>query len=122
MAGNITIVLPSALEIEGAKGVALGDYNSGMVLGLESRNSSFNMEIAVAVNAEVIRAKLSAIRQLNLKDQIEDILISLQNEYHLIRLLDKYEGLFLYLVLDRTKSNLALARYKLNELEKTLQL
>lgn len=121
MAGNISIVLPSALEIDGAKGVALGDYNSGMVLGIESRNGGFNMEIAVAVNAEVVRAKLNAIRTLNLKDQIEDILISLQTEYHLIRLLNKYEGLFLYLVLDRSKSNLALARYKLNDVEKALQ-
>lgn len=120
MAGNLLVVLPSALEIEGAKGVALGDYRSGMTLGSEARNSSINLELAVANNSEVIRAKLNTIKNLGLKDHIEDILISLQSEYHLIRLLDKNDGLFVYLVLDRTKSNLALARYKLAEIEKSM--
>lgn len=120
MAGNIALVLPSALELDGAKGVALGDYRSGMALGFESRNGGINLEIAVAANSEVIRSKLSAIRQLGLKDHIEDILISLQNEYHLIRLIDKHDGLFLYLVLDRAKGNLALARFKLTDMERSL--
>ena len=85
-----------------------------------SPGGNLNLELAVAANSEVVRAKLGAIQQLGLKDHIEDILISLSNEYHLIRLLDKNERLFLYLVLDRAKGNLALARYKLLEIEKSL--
>jgi hypothetical protein len=59
-----------------------------------------------------MRAKLKTMSELGLQDEIEDILISLGRQYHLIRPLAQKKGLFLYFVLDRAKSNLALARRK----------
>ncbi len=118
--------LINALSIDGALGVALGDWKSGMCLGFKGTNNSAfpeaNLELAVAGNTEVIRAKLRAIESLNLGEEIEDILIVLTTQYHLIRLTKTVSGLFFYLVLDREKSNLALARIKLNQIESELKI
>jgi hypothetical protein len=67
-----------------------------------------------------LRAKLKTMKALGLNDVIEDILITLGRQYHIIRPLNKHEGLFVYLVLDKSKSNLALARRKTQDIEQAL--
>ena len=59
---------------------------------------------------------------LNLKDSIEDILITLHGQYHLIRPLTSNDALFIYLVLDKTRGNLAMARHQLAVIEKDLSI
>ena len=68
-----------------------------------------------------VNAKLKTMESLGLRRGIEDILITLGDQYHLIRLVPNNQGLFLYLVLDKAKGNLALARYKLTDIERTLK-
>jgi len=102
-------------SIDGAMCSALVDSTSGMILG--QAGSGVDLEIAAAGNTEVVRAKLKTMRGLGLTDVIEDILITLGKHYHIIRPLSKHEGLFLYVVLDKPKSNLALARRKIADVE-----
>ena len=64
-----------------------------------------------------MRAKLKTMKSLALKDEIEDILISLGKQYHIIRPIASKPGLFLYVALDRARANLALARRKVLEVE-----
>jgi hypothetical protein len=112
--------LNALMTIDGAQAVALVDYESGMLLG--EAGSGMDMEVAAAGNTEVIRAKMKTAASLNLNDTIEDILISLGKAYHILRPVSRKKGLFLYLVLDRNKSNLALARRKVQDVEADLTL
>jgi hypothetical protein len=116
---NVKESLPKLLEIEGCLGVCVVDSNSGMTLG-SGGGSTVDLEIAAAGNTEVVRAKRKTMKALNLNDAIEDILITLGKAYHLIRPLASNDALFIYLVLDKTKSNLAMARHQLRAIEKDL--
>ena len=78
-----------------------------MILG--SIGPGVDMEIAVAGNTEAVPAKLKAMRAPRLKDGIEDILIALGKHRHIIRPSVHQEGVFLYVVLDRQRSNLVAA-------------
>jgi hypothetical protein len=110
--------LEEILTVDGAMCVALVDSTSGMMLG--SAGSGVDLELAAAGNTEVVRAKMKTMRSLALNDVIEDMLITLGKQYHIIRPMARKEGLFLYVVLDKAKSNLALARRKIQDVEKDL--
>ncbi|WP_166463010.1 hypothetical protein [Amycolatopsis acidicola] len=121
---NIDTALKEAMSITGAIGVALVDYESGMSLGTSGGGDWLDLEIAAAGNTEVVRSKLRVMSSLQLNDNIEDILITLHRQYHLIRLLNTVgsrNSMFLYLVLDRERANLALARHYLKRIESDLQ-
>ena len=119
MSSNLKQSIEQAMTIEGAMLVALVDHRSGMCLA--HAGTGLNVDLAAAGNTEVVRAKLKTIESLGLRGAIEDILITLQNQYHLIRLIPNHPGLFLYLVLDKTRGNLALARYRLTEIERGIK-
>jgi hypothetical protein len=122
---NIETALKEAMNIEGALGVALVDWDSGMPLGTLGGGKYLDLDLAAAGNTEVVRAKMRTMQSLNLNDTIEDILITLTKQYHLIRLMTHADGahnLFLYLALDRSKANLALARHHLRRIENDLSI
>ena len=106
------------LGCDGALCAALVDSSSGMILG--HAGTGIDLEVAAAGNTEVVRAKLKTMRGLGLNDVIEDILITLGKPYHIIRPMARKEGLFVYLVLDKNKSNLALSRRKVADIEQQL--
>lgn len=121
---NLETALKEAMSIEGAIGVALVDYSSGMALGSLGDNAELDLNVAAAGNTDVVRAKMRTMEMLNLHDnEIEDILITLTGQYHLIRPLTTStgRGLFLYLALNRSRANLAMARHKLRTIEATLE-
>ena len=119
MANNIGKSMETLMELDGAMAVALVDLESGMALG--TAGGGVNLEVAAAGNTDVVRTKQKVMQNLGLKDNIEDILITLGAQYHLIRPLKTHQNLFLYLVLGREKSNLAMARFKLNDIENMIE-
>ncbi len=115
---TIKEAMTDMLTADGAMCAALVDSASGMILG--QAGAGVDLEVAAAGNTEVVRAKIKTMRALGLNDVIEDILITLGKQYHILRPMARKEGLFIYLVLDKAKSNLAMARRKVQDVEKDL--
>ena len=116
---NYDKAVSEMLNVDGALAAAVVDFASGMMLA-GGGSPAIDLEIAAAGNTEVGSSKMKTMKMLGLNDIIEDILITLGKQYHLIRPLQKHEGLFLYSVLDKSKSNLALARRSLVDVERNL--
>ncbi|RZL65648.1 MAG: hypothetical protein EOP81_03445 [Variovorax sp.] len=115
---TIKQTLDELLAVDGAMCASVVDSTSGMILG--SAGTGVDMEIAAAGNTEVVRAKMKTMRALGLNDVIEDILITLGKHYHIIRPSSRKEGVFIYFVLDKGRSNLAMARRKTQDVDKEL--
>jgi CheY-like chemotaxis protein len=115
-------VLQAAVSIEGALGASLTDWTTCTTLGANQLSGELDVTLAGGLNCEVVRAKMKTMEALGIRGTIEDILISLDEQYDLIRPLKSSPNLFLYLALDRSRSNLALARMKLQLIEKTMVL
>ena len=97
-------------DLPGLVAVAVVDINSGMALASHSNSPNINPETAAAYNTEVVKQKLKAISALKLSgEKIQDILITLTNQLHLLKL--SSDGTkFIYLVVNSRETNLAIAR------------
>jgi hypothetical protein len=109
---DIDYALNAAANIKGAFAVALVDFESGLTLGSRGGSAEFDLDVAAPGNSEVVRSKLEVMEALGLRETIEDILITLDTQYHLIRpIVGRPEDkMFFYLALNRAQANLAMAR------------
>jgi hypothetical protein len=121
---DMDTALKELMQIDGAIGAAIVDYTSGMALGTLGNSKELDLSVASAGNTEVVRAKMRTLEMLKIKDSIEDILITLSNQYHLIRPLTARggQGLFIYIALAKSRANLAMARLQLRRIEEDLQI
>ncbi len=119
---SVQATLEKLRAVDGYIGSALVDSDSGMALGIDGGGGALNLEVAAAGNTEVVRAKRKAMKSLNLNDEIDDILVTLGKQYHLIRPVRGRPAVFIYLAIDRARANLAMARMTLNDAEKNLSL
>ncbi len=123
MSQQLEQVMSDLTSVTGFIAAAVVNAESGMSLAQQSVDASFNIEIAAAANTEVVRAKHQAMIALGLgDDKIDDILISLSTQYHLIRPSSHNPLLFIYLAVDRKRANLALARHTLSSAEAKLNI
>jgi hypothetical protein len=124
MSMTVDAALKEAMGVDGAIGAALVDYTSGLSLGAVSASKELDLTVAAAGNTEIVRAKMRTMEMLKMKDAIEDILITLGRQYHVIMPLTSRAGagLFLYLALDKAHGNLALARYQMRMIAENIEL
>ena len=118
---NPSEVLQKLSKQNGFIATAIGHGESGMVLEAVGDKSRFDIDVAIATNCEVVKAKLKAMKALQLDSSIEDILITLGNQYHLIRPYRKNPIIFFYLAIEREGSNLAMARMALEQAEANVE-
>jgi predicted regulator of Ras-like GTPase activity (Roadblock/LC7/MglB family) len=118
---EMAIDLKGLNEITGFIAGCLVDSDTGLMMASEG-SGSFDVEGAAAANTEVVKAKRAAIKMLKLNDHIEDILISLGKQYHLIRPLEKTPAVFMYVALDRKTANLGMARVQVKNVEQGISM
>ena len=102
-----------ASEIPGFIAAALVDIESGMTLGVKSLRPDFDLAAASAYNSEMVKQKQKIMRALSLKTTLEDMLITLGDQIHLIKLVTPTT--FIYLAADRASTNLAIVRVAVNK-------
>jgi predicted regulator of Ras-like GTPase activity (Roadblock/LC7/MglB family) len=116
---EMAIDLKGLNDISGFIAGCLVDSDTGLMMASEG-SGAFDIEAAAAANTEVVKAKRNAIAMLKLGDHIEDILITLGKQYHLIRPMEKTPSVFMYVALDRKAANLGMARVQVKNVEQTL--
>ncbi|GAB2770120.1 putative regulator of Ras-like GTPase activity (Roadblock/LC7/MglB family) [Hymenobacter luteus] len=100
---NILKELPSLVA------VAVVETETGMPLAHHSNTPAFDAETAAAYNTEVVKQKLKAISALKLDQTIQDILLTLTDQLHLLKLSPTGDK-FIYLAVNSRDTNLAMAR------------
>ena len=113
--------LEELMKLDGAIGAVVADWESGMSLGQIGGQGRLDMEMAAAGNCQVVKAKMATMRSLGISGAIQDILITLDDQMHLIRPSRVMPSLFIYLAIDKSKGNLAMARMKLQSVESDLR-
>ncbi len=117
---SLDSVLEELLAFDGSIGVALVDGQSGMVLG--EAGSAGNLGLSAAGASVILRARLDTNKALGRAEDIADVLITLSSQVQIIRPLSKNSSLFLFLIGDKAKASLAMARYKAAEADDKIRL
>lgn len=117
---SLDAVLQRLLSFDGAMSVAVVDSDSGMVLG--KAGTGVDIELAAAGASVILRARLASMKALGTAEHIDDLLISLSSRVEIIHPLPSNPAIFTYLIADKAKSSLALARYKATEADLQIKL
>src|SRR5262252_4328686 len=99
-------------DLNGFIAASLVDLDSGMTLAIKASRTEFDLTAASAYS-ELVKQKLKIMRTLGLTGTIEDMLITLTDQIHLVKLVGP--NTFLYLAVDRKLSNIALVRSAVNK-------
>ena len=99
-------------DVNGVIATAAVDLESGMTLAAKSNRSDFDLAVASAYNSELVKQKMKIMKALNLKSTLEDILLTLSDQIHVIKLLPGGAA-FIYLAADRSTTNVAILRTSL---------
>ena len=100
-------------DVPGFIAASLVDTESGMTLAVMSNRPDFDLAAASAFNSEVVKQKLKTIKALNLNSNLEDILLTLSDQLHIIKMVG--DSSFIYLAADRAQSNLAIMRSSMSK-------
>ena len=101
-------------EMTGFIAASVVDLESGMTLAAKSNRGDFDLTVASAYNSELVKQKLKIVKALGLKTTLDDILLTLGDQIHLIKVFPGGHT-FLYLAAERASTNLAIVRNAVNK-------
>lgn len=117
---NLRAALDTLMSLDGAIAAGVVDWESGVALGTRSRDAAFDVDVASSGHASMVKAKMAVVDELAVSGPIEDILITLGRQYHVIRPLTKTTSIFIFVAIDRAIGSLGLARHELKAVEAAL--
>lgn len=108
MPASVDYALQKLSTLSGFISAALVDSRTGSILGMRKsgQHQDFKIEVAASGNSRVMVEKSKMLRELGLNDHIEDILIVLGQQYHVIHPIIDDGEVFLYCILERNKTNI----------------
>ena len=101
-----------AANLPGFIAASLVDLDSGMTLGVKSNRDDFDLDAASAYNSEMVKQNMKIMKALNLKTHFEDLVLTLGDQIHMIKLINPTT--FIYLAAERGQTNLGLVRNAVN--------
>lgn len=105
------------LDLDGFIAASIVSLKTGMSLVEECHSKEINLVAYSAYMVELIKANFKFLDTLEINEKIEDIIINLDKKYHIVTFVNKNEEIFIYLILDKEASNLAISRIVLAEVE-----
>ncbi len=100
-------------DLNGFIGASVVDLDTGMSLASVSKYPDFDLDVAAAYNSEMVKSKFKTMEALGINGGLEDMLLTLTDQLHLIKILAN--NMFVYLAVNSTQCNLALMRRAVNQ-------
>ncbi len=107
-----------AADVPGFIAASLVDMDSGMTLAVRSNRSDFDLAVASAYNSELVKQKMKIMKALGLKTTLEDMILTLGDQIHFIKIVSP--TVFIYLAADRSATNLAIVRTVVQKYSKSV--
>jgi hypothetical protein len=112
-----TLVLQRTRQIDGYLAACMFLASNG---GVVCFDGSIDLRPVATLTAETMRRNQKALDDMGLDDETEDVLVTSTTQYHLLRRLHSEVPAFIYLVLDRDRSNPSLAKLELDNVVRSL--
>jgi len=104
------------VDLNGFVGACLVDSETGVLLA-QAECEDFDSTV---LDIDKVNSKIKAVKDLGAGDVLEDVVITLETQYHLVRRLKSANEVFIYLVIDRSAANLGLAKFTLQTTEESI--
>lgn len=101
-------------EMPGFVALSVVDVKSGNLYYSKRNDNKFDIESASKFALEMIRAQLNANDFLKQKQNIDDITITLTNQFQFLKI-SQNNSYFIYLIADSSKANLTFTKAILNK-------
>jgi hypothetical protein len=117
----MSIDLSKASEIAGFLGACLFDGDTGLMLTSQG-GGGVDLEAAAMLGNEALKAQVALGEGLRLGDSVDEVVTIFGQRIHLVRPLNNVPGTYLFVMLDRSKAKLGMARLQVRALEQSLTL
>jgi hypothetical protein len=116
------VVLEPVRNVQGFVLACLVDATTGMVLGSLQDRDDMRLPPAAAGATDVFNVLSMMTGEMAIKGDLEDVIVTLDSHYHLIRLLKRGPGrqLLLFVTVDRSQANLAMALREIRDFSSSL--